>query len=389
MSETTPTYALLVQRIRAAAEKASVAIMTLSRKRFRELDPEAGNWSLTNRGSNWGRAKCDAAGQDPAPPRLPAVPPGHTVKGASTFTNGQWIKTERIKENPRALAEWIFDAAPKKIPPLPQSPAPRVVGSDDLLAVYPLGDLHLGMYAHRAETGADWNRQSAMDVAYAAIDHLANAGTPAAHGLLINVGDFYHVSSPAKTTVKGTPQDTDGHFYEAILDGIELKRRMIQRLLEVHEHVTVFNRVGNHDGMATLNLVSTLQAYFKDEPRVTIEWNPSAADYMLFGKCLIASTHGDTYKKPAELTGIMAQDMAEAWFRSDGGHRHWFNGHVHHKTQKEITGAIVETVRTLIRSDGWHHRAGYRSGRDMQRVLFHKAGCELERWTFSPQVLGL
>jgi hypothetical protein len=43
--------------------------------------------------------------------------------------------------------------------------------------------------------------------------------------------------------------------------------------------------------------------------------------------------------------------------------RHWYTGHVHHLSQKEFSGATVETLRTLAAKDAYAWENGYDSQR--------------------------
>lgn len=377
----------LVAAIRKTLDEHDISPGDLTRARFRELDPTSAWTAYANRGGNWGKAKAEVMG-DALP--LTAIPEGHVVKGISSYVDkegkikGQWVKTAALTESVEALVLHLTEHLPALVAPVPVTPGPdlREVGGD-LLAVYPIGDMHMGMYANAAEAGADWDRAKALEVGKRAIENLATYGTPTDEALLINLGDFFHVTGPGNTTVKGTPQDVDGSFVELFQDGIDLLVYMIQRLLSKHDRVTVWNNVGNHDGIASVALSMILQAYFRDEPRVSIPVNPSAASYMRFGKCLIGSTHGDTYKEK-DLPILMANDCADLWDKDQK--RFWYVGHVHHRQEKEHTGAVVETFRTLAKSDSWHNKSGYRSGRDMHRIVLHRRCGEVDRRKFSPEM---
>jgi hypothetical protein len=66
----------------------------------------------------------------------------------------------------------------------------------------------------------------------------------------------------------------------------------------------------------------------------------------------------------------MAADRSKDWGETQ--HRYWYTGHVHHDTLKEFPGCTVETFRTLAARDAWHHKSGYRAGRDMKCDIIHK-----------------
>lgn len=392
-----PKLSELVAEIRAIAADLKINPAELTRARFREVSPLG-----TSRfaGHHWGQAKALASG-DALP--LSAVPEGHVVKGVSTLigkdgrTKNQWVKTQALAEDPTEMILHLAERLEAAI--TPKDPAPEPAGGledvADLLAVYPLGDMHLGMYAAAREAGDAWDTAAAMKIARSAISDLTEHGPPAAHGLLINVGDFFHSDNPQNRTAKsGNPLDVDGRYFEIMEKGLELKTDMIDRMLTVHRTVRVWVRLGNHDEQSSLGLAIALRAYYRNDPRVLVEINPAPADYLRWGNCLIGCTHGDTYaaNKPNQMVAIMANDRPQDWGQTL--YRYWYVGHVHHKnkrgaqadqpgTQSEGTGAIVETFRTLAAKDAWHTAQGYRAGRDMNRILLHKLDGEVSRITTS------
>ena len=91
---------------------------------------------------------------------------------------------------------------------------------------------------------------------------------------------------------------------------------------------------------------------------------------------LLGSTHGDGAKL-ADLPLIMATDAPEDWAAAK--FRHWHCGHFHHDQMKEHPGCSVETHRTLAAGDAWHRHEGYRSGRDMKAIVYHREQGEITR----------
>jgi len=146
--------------------------------------------------------------------------------------------------------------------------------------------------------------------------------------------------------------------------------------LEKHQNVVVRFVAGNHDPEAVWALAFTIAAYFESEPRVTVDLSPSAHWFFRFGKVLLGATHGDK-SKSEQLPGVMACDRAEDWGQTK--HRHWLCGHVHHSSLKEFPGVTVETFRTLAAADAYAAGHGYRAGRDMRSLVFHREHGEIER----------
>jgi hypothetical protein len=320
------------------------------------------------------------------------VPDGHSISGISTLVSGdgktllQWVKTKSGPESREQTLARLVAALPEIVPTREGSiPAPVVLGGEGLLAVYPVGDPHVGMYATAQEAGELWDTTKAVHVHQRAMDALVLHGTPCENSLLINLGDFFHADTQKNTTTKGTPVDTAGRYHEILEAGLAMKIYMVDVALSRHKYVTVWCRMGNHDRETALFLAIALRQHYRNEPRVTIEVNAGAADYMRWGKCLIAATHGDTYKAN-DLESIMSVDRASDWGETE--HRFWYLGHVHHKTQREHRGCVVETFRTLASKDAWHTSAGYRSKRDISRIVLHKEFGEVGRSVVSAAMVS-
>ena len=73
----------------------------------------------------------------------------------------------------------------------------------------------------------------------------------------------------------------------------------------------------------------------------------------------------------------MATDRAKDW--GETVHRHWLMGHVHHESKREYAGVTVESFNTLAAKDAYAASGGWRSGRSMQSLVFHRVHGEVAR----------
>jgi hypothetical protein len=309
----------------------------------------------------------------------------YVVKGVSTYFDkdgnqaGQWVKTriddqmreQLVREFVSAMAEPL-----RGMSPLMAAPAGT---DDDLLVVYPMGDPHFGMFSWAAETGDDFDLVEAERVTCAAIDRLVATAPNASEATLLNLGDFYHADDSRNVTPghgKGLVVDT--RYSKVMRVGAKAMRWCVLRLLEKHEHVRVRNVRGNHDPHAAFALAMALDAYFENNPRVTVDMSPASHSFQRFGKVLLGECHGDM-TKPADLPGVMMNDARE--HISHTTFWHWHCGHVHHDSVKEFQSVVVETHRTLATKDAWHAAKGYRSGRTMKAITYHREFGEVHRST--------
>lgn len=328
--------------------------------------------------------KAAGRGYSPGSDMTKVAPLGFSVKGVSTLydsegnISGQWVKTAK-DQGDDSLAKVldalsaVADVWKGKAEPIQ---APDTVLQDDILAVYVMGDPHIGLFAWADETGNNHDLKMGSEDLFTAVDHLVHVAPAAKNALVVTVGDTFHADSKNNTTTGGTPVDTDTRWPKVLKTGVRTFRRLIDRALEKHEHVTVVCSLGNHDWHSSIMLSICLAQFYENEPRVTVDTSPAKFHKFRFGKNLIGITHGDT-TKIADLGEVMAVDWPADWGETD--YRFWLTGHIHHKTVTELRGCVVESFRTLAPSDAWHKGKGYRSGQDMNCLVFHKDWGQINR----------
>jgi hypothetical protein len=313
-------------------------------------------------------------------------PDTHYVKGTSTLYGEdgkprlQWVKTNRkladMLEDVRDFAE----ALGENVTPFePVAAVDKGFTDDNLLTVYPLADIHFGMLAWSRETREDYDLAIARDAIGIAADVLTSKAPRSRQAIVANLGDFFHFDNNTYQTTSGNILDADGRWSKVIELGVECLLRFIRLALENHETVKVINSIGNHDGQSALMLPLILKPYFRNEPRVIIEDTPRLHHYHKFGANLLGFHHGHK-TQPGRLPMTMVNDcMINPEFDSEGVEFcHWLTGHIHHET-KEHEGILVESFRTLAAKDAYHAGNGYRAGRDIQTITYHKTFGEINR----------
>lgn len=320
--------------------------------------------------------------------------PGFHLKGTTTLYDGdgnrrlQWVKTDKDRENAIEAFRVAVDALAEPIKGLGKPvKGPRSCDSD-LLSIYPMGDPHVGMRSWSPETGHDFDLEIAEANLVTATDHLVGLSPPSKEGLIVNLGDYFHSDNQQNRTARsGNALDVDGRYAKVIRVGVRIMRRLIDRALEKHRHVTVICAIGNHDDHSALWLALCLENYYSREPRVTINPSPAAFHYYRFGECLIGVTHLHTVK-PDKLPGIMANDRKEDW--GETSWRTWLTGHEHHERVKEYPGCTVETFRPLAPPDAWAAAAGYRADQDMRLDVLHRKWGRINRYIVGvPEIRAL
>jgi hypothetical protein len=307
-----------------------------------------------------------------------------TLYGPDGEVKLQWVKSSKEDQT---LAQWeqsvkdVFSSVER----VATIPLDKRVRSGELLSVYPIGDHHVGMYSWAAETGADYDLKIARKLLVSAVEHLFNVTPDTEEGLIIDVGDFLHVDNIKNETARsGHTLDVDTRYQLMIDAAVDMLRTSIDLGLKKHKRLRVIIEVGNHNDIGAQWLALALSLLYSNNPRVTIDRTPGKYHYFNFGKVLIGTTHGDT-GKPEKLSGVMAADQPELWGQTR--FRYWLTGHVHNRGVIELPGVIWETFRTLAPRDAWAQASGYRAGRDMTSIVFHKEFGEVARHRFDVAML--
>ena len=318
------------------------------------------------------------------PPKFEPIPKGHVIKGMSTLVGptglvrNQWIKTdhERLQREKEFWA--ACDEACKRYRGLaPRSRwVPKKVDRD-LHNIIPIGDPHVGMLSWAPETGHNFDTKIATRELFATCDDLVGRAPAAETCTIGNLGDFFHAQDDKQVTPgHGNKLDVDSRSSKIAGIGFNLYRRIIDRALEKFRLVKAVVVPGNHDPDWSRMMFLVLQAMYENEKRVEVVPNFNPFHFYTFGKNLFGFAHGNEIKLD-QLPGVMAHDVPQMW--GETTHRFWHTGHVHHDQTKEFPGVMVHTWRTLAPNDAWAHARGYRAGKSLCAITYHREGGEYSR----------
>lgn len=310
-------------------------------------------------------------------PLQPVIPDGHRLKGVSTYVDeagnirGQWVKTAHEQQQWHDIVSAVLAEIPNLITPLP--PVRRTVyHANTLLALYPLADLHIGLYASLLDAEADWQLQDTVELVKGCIDDLISRTPRAARAVVANLGDFTHTDNLVnRTPNSAAPLDASGRFIEIAQAAMELAIYVIASAARHHENVTVIWQSGNHDEATALVLQTALATLYRDDARIHVHQSGKRTHVIQHGQVAIGFTHGDTVKAQA-LPLLMANDYSDIWAATH--YRVWHCGHIHHRTAQEFVGCIVETHQSPAPRDAWHEQRGYRSLHSMSSIVYDQMG---------------
>jgi hypothetical protein len=309
------------------------------------------------------------------------TPAGHTVKGVSALIDAegrtiqQWIKTREesvTQDLVTALTATFSEYQGRAL-----LTTPPVVTDTDLMSVYPIADQHNGLLAWSRDAGESYDLKIGSTRLLSCMARLVSQSPRSEQAVILNLGDWQHTDDQKNMTPRsGNLLDVDGRYFKVLTTGVQLMMDCIDLALQRHRTVLVRNIPGNHDPHASIALTVALSAFYHNEPRVTIDDDPSDFFFHRFGQTLIGANHGHKMRAP-EMAMTMAVRRREDWGATKF---HWFLfGHIHHETAKEIGDVRVESFQTLAAKDAHAHSSGYNSGQSLNSITLHREWGEVGR----------
>ncbi len=288
--------------------------------------------------------------------------------------NYYWYKNEKFSMNVKNskpdlkdLQEQLIEDMKTYSPVYPE--IKRTPVKDPHLLVIDPADIHLGKLATSFETGEDYNNQLAVKRVLEGVQGLLDksAGFNIDKILFIIGNDILHIDGPKRMTTAGTPQDTDGMWYDNFLLAKQLYVQVIEMLLPVAD-VHVQYDPSNHDYITGFFLADSIKSWFRLNPNITFNTSIAHRKYFTYGKNLIGTTHGDGAKE-TDLPLLMAQEACREW--GDSKHRYIYTHHIHHKKSRDYGSVCVESLRSPSGTDSWHHRNGYQFSPKAVEAFIH------------------
>ena len=272
----------------------------------------------------------------------------HKGKHISAFVKPENISYDNIKEE---LIEELNNYSPD-YPTIAYDDKP-----DPHLLIIDPADIHIGKLATAMETGDEYNSKIACERVIEGVEGIINkaSGFNIEQILFVGGNDILHIDTPKRTTTSGTPQDTDGMWYDNFLAAKDVYVKAIEYLVTIAPVHFVFNP-SNHDYTNGFFLADVIQTWFRKCEHITFDCSISHRKYYRYYDNLISTTHGDGAKQQ-DLPLLMAEEAKKDW--GDTTYRYIYTHHVHHKVAKDYVGVSVESLRSASGADSWHHRNGY------------------------------
>lgn len=331
------------------------------------------------------RRKAEKQGYSPEHGQTHPCPDSQYVKGVSTLYDKrtgeevlQWVKTSADQDRLAEFAKELAASIVQTVPRAGKVAAPKKCDKERL-AVYPIGDAHIGLYCWKEDSGGDYDLKIAKQIMTAGFSQILAATPDTEQAVIINLGDWFHTDTEENVTRRaGNHLDVDTRWALVVRTGVAIMKFMAEAALRKHKRVHIINEIGNHDNQSSVMLSLVMGAYYEQNPRLTVDTSPDSYHWYEWHNNLIGVHHGHRCK-PQDLYRVMAERQREACGRCQ--HRYWYTGHVHHSQKQDIGGQTIESFRSVIPEDAWAHGQGYTSQKDLCSITLHRKFGECSRAT--------
>ena len=260
--------------------------------------------------------------------------------------------------------------------PAPEIAAP-LYANEDLLTLYPVSDVHIGMMAWGKETGEDFDTRAACDRLQSWVGQCVKASPESSVGVVLLNGDTLHADDQQNQTPGSKHQlDVATRHFRTLEMSISAIGSCVEMAAAHHDKVKVRVLPGNHDRTAYMAILFALAERYRGNPRIEVPKVPGEFFVFEHGACMIAAHHGDK-AKAQRLVLALADDHAEMWGRTR--YRFLWTGHLHHHKSEDIGGLQWEQLRAITAKDAYAKSHAFSARAQLQAVTYHRDKGEVSR----------
>jgi hypothetical protein len=262
----------------------------------------------------------------------------------------------------------------------------RKQSTDSHCLVLDIADLHIGKLVTTEGAGGEYNVKIAIERALDGASSLIDRSAPYNIDMIYFVigNDVLHTDNTKRTTTRGTPQDTDGMWYDNFKVARAMYSHIIQQLSTIAP-VMVIHNPSNHDYMSGFMLADALYCYFHNNKNITFDVSNVHRKYTKYGINLLAFSHGDGAKLD-QIPYLAAHEAPQLW--ADTVYRYAYLHHIHHKdffkfrSGKDYIGMTVEYLRSPSVGDQWHIDAAFTGAKiAIESFIHHPTQGQVSRLT--------
>jgi hypothetical protein len=279
----------------------------------------------------------------------------------------------------KADAESVLERIRDAMHDIPTAPpvALDAVPDADLLNLIAIADAHIGMMSYGRETGEDWDTKKGAARLTEWVGQALSRMPPAQRCVILVAGDLLHADDQTSETPASRHKlDVDTRHFRTLEVTIEAIACSVDTALRTHESVTLRCLPGNHDPHASMAVLLAMFERYRNEPRVTVQREPSEFFVYQFGKVLLTAHHGHRAKAP-QMVHFIADEYAPLWGKTR--FRYLFTGHLHHHKSQDIGGMTWEQLPAITSRDAYAVSSAYTQRARMKGITYHRDRGEVSR----------
>lgn len=230
-----------------------------------------------------------------------------------------------------------------------------------------IADLHLNLQATMFSTGNEYNCEIAEKLFFYVIEDILSKVEKYNFNKIIFCigGDMLNTDNLSGGTTKGTPQDNDLLYFDAVEKMYEMTIKAVD-ILKQKAPVNVIYVSANHDKLSGYKLAKFIEAWYRNDKNVTVDYSPLPRKYVKFGRTLFAFAHDGNIKT---LPRLIADEAREYW--SDIDTTEVFLQHLH--TEQVLTEEYnmrIQRLPTISAKSDWTVNKGFGSKRQCKTFIF-------------------
>lgn len=181
------------------------------------------------------------------------------------------------------------------------------------------------------------------------------------------VGSDQFNSEWTSATTKGTPQ-TNIMSYEAGFSlSCDHEIALLTNMLTYSNRIRVVYVPGNHDHFVGWHFVTFLQAYFRNEPRISFDTSTLCTKLYTYGNSAVLLNHGDAIPFK-DLASTFSRDYRHVWATCK--FFYVLTGDKHSEHSKDFSGVRIHQVPQLSgATSSWDDKKGYIAFPEVQCFL--------------------
>lgn len=239
----------------------------------------------------------------------------------------------------------------------------------DKLLLIDLADLHMNLQASMFVTGNEYNCDIAEKLFFYVVNDILSRTENYNFDRVIFTtgGDILNSDNLSGTTTKGTPQSNDMHLFDAYERVTAMSIKAIDIIKDKCKcKVDIVYVAGNHDLTVGFKLAKYIDAWYRNDDNVTVDYSPFPRKYAVFGKTLFVFAHDGNIKT---LPRTIADEAREYWSYIET--TEVFLQHLHsEQVLMEDSNMRIQRLPTISAKSEWTVSKGYGAKRQCKSFIF-------------------